>query len=518
VTGTVLNAATDEPVPRALVTLHAAAARTTFSDNNGAFSIEGVPEGRFTITAEKPGFFNQQERESGGRRRPQLIQTGPDMEAVALRLAPEAVIYGRLLDANEQPIESVSVRLFRSVARNGVLRWESRGYTSSDEDGAFRLPNLQPGRYYLSAGPEVSRDNSAFTQPEKPRTGWPGLYYPGVPDLASAAPIRLGAGQQVEADLTMNRVPLYAVAGMVSGVVPGQPVSLQVLSPSGDALPVATQFSSETGTFDIRLPAGMYRLRAMGQAGEQQLRADTRISVNKDITQLHLALQPAAIIPIHARMENRAQDSGQRSPAVLARSIGTEFGDIPPLSVQLISSEPGGTDAYSIVQETKGNRSLVLQGIEPGRYSTLISPHGGWYVESATCGSTNLLNEDLVIAGGGGCSMELLLRNDSGMISLSVKTSQPNIGGMALLVPVRGRAAPRTIPFNSSAKSGELWANMNVAPGEYMVYAFDSIDGIEYSNPEALRPYTSQATPVTISPGETTKVTAQLIQSGADTP
>ena len=38
--------------------------------------------------------------------------------------------------------------------------------------------------------------------------------------------------------------------------------------------------------------------------------------------------------------------------------------------------------------------------------------------------------------------------------------------------------------------------------------------GVEYSNPEVLRSYASQATPVTISPGQTTKVTAQLIQTG----
>jgi hypothetical protein len=34
-------------------------------------------------------------------------------------------------------------------------------------------------------------------------------------------------------------------------------------------------------------------------------------------------------------------------------------------------------------------------------------------------------------------------------------------------------------------------------------------------NPEILRSYASQATAVTISPGQTTKVSAQLIHSGA---
>ena len=364
-----------------------------------------MPAGRVTIAAQKPGYFGQQERE-GSFRAPVTVEVGPKTDPITLSLAPESVIYGRLLDSNEQPIESVSVRLLRAVSRNGKVRWESRGYANSDEDGAFRFPNLQPGTYYLSAGPEVSRTNSMFTEPEKPRSGWPGLYYPGVPDLSAASPIRVSAGQKVEANLSMNRVPLHSVAGMVSGFLPGQGVTLQVQNPSGDTLPVATQFSSDTGAFDIQLPAGMYRLRAMSQAGEQPLRADVRISVNKDLTQLHLPLQPAAAIPIHAHMDNRAQDTGQHPGGMAGHRPGMEAGDdVPPLSVRLISTEPGGTDAFSIVKGTRGSRTLVLQAVEPGRYAAEISPYGGWYVESASCGNTNLLTEDLVITAGGGCSM-----------------------------------------------------------------------------------------------------------------
>lgn len=513
VSGTVVNSATGEGISRALVTLQASPARTAFTDSNGGFSIEGINAGRFPLTAQKPGYFSQGERE--GAYRSQVVEVGPNTDSLVVKLIPESVLYGRLMDSNEQPVEGVSVRLLRTVSRNGKTKWESRGYTVSDEDGAFRFANLQPGTYYLSAGPEASQVNSPFTNPEKPRVGWPGLYYPGVPELSAAAPIRITAGQSAQADITMNRVPLYSLAGMVSGFVPGQAVSIMVQTPSGDNVPVGTHFSSESGAFDIRLPAGSYRLRALSQSGEQQLRAELRVNVNKDLTQLHLPLQPATTITIHAQTENRAQDSGQRSPGALARRMGLPGSELPPVNVQLVSTEPGGNDVYSTVQGIQGNRTLVLRGVEPGRYAAVISAHSGWYVESATCGNTNLLGDDLVITGGGACSMELLLRNDSGMISLNVRASQPT-SGMAVLVPSKGRANPRTLPFNTAEKNRESWVNTYVAPGEYLVYAFDSLDGIEYSNPEALRPYSSQATAVTVAPGETAKVTAQLIQTGEE--
>jgi hypothetical protein len=517
VTGTVVNSATGEGIPRAMVTLQGFPARTAFTDSNGGFMVEGVAAGRFSITAQKPGYFGQQERGGVGRS-PQFVVVGAGENNVTVKLSPESVLHGRLIDSNDQPVEGVSVRLLRTTSRNGKLKWEPRGYAASDEDGGFRFANLQPGTYYLSAGPEASRANSAFTGPEKPRTGWPGLYYPGVPELSAAAPIRIAAGQQVQADLTMNKVPLYSVAGMVSGFMPGQGVSILVQTTSGDNVPVATHFSSDSGVFDIRLPAGSYRLRAMSQSGEQQLRADLRINVNKDLTQLNLPLQPATSIPIHVQLENRSQDTGQLGAAArMARRSGLDVGEIPPVNVQLVSTEPGGNDSYSTVQGIKGSRTLVLQGVEPGRYSAVISAHGGWYVESATCGNNNILTDDLVITGGGGCSMELLLRNDSGTVRLSVKSSQPQSGGTALLVPVRGRGAARVLPFETQEENaGDTWTSMSLAPGEYMVYAFDNIDGIEYANPEALRPYASQATAVTVSPGETAKVTAQLIQTGDD--
>ena len=53
-----------------------------------------------------------------------------------------------------------------------------------------------------------------------------------------------------------------------------------------------------------------------------------------------------------------------------------------------------------------------------------------------------------------------------------------------------------------------------LAPGDYLVYAFDHADKIEYTNPEALQPYASQATPVTLSANQETHVMLTLIHAG----
>ena len=284
--------------------------------------------------------------------------------------------------------------------------------------------------------------------------------------------------------MIMNRVPLYTVSGAVIGFVPGQGVSLQVQNPSGDPVGAGVRFHHATGEFEIHLPAGSYRLKAFSQAGEQQVRCDVRITVEKGLTQLQLALQPAVSIPIHAHVEDRAQDAGQS-----ARSRGfvpaQGANELPPVSVHLIATDPGGQDVYSVNSGTRGNRTLSLRSVEPGRYTAEISAYGGWYVQSAECGNTNLL-ADLVVTAGNSCTMELALRNNGGTLSAKVDSSATT--GMAVLAPARGRGAPRTAHFYTT--EAEKLASINIGaivPGDYLLFAFDNPAGVEYSNPKVLR-------------------------------
>ncbi len=314
--------------------------------------------------------------------------------------------------------------------------------------------------------------------------------------------------------MVMNRVPLYTVSGIIVGGLPDKGVSVQVLNSSGEFVAAGVRFHRETGEFETHLPPGSYRLKAYSQAGEQQLRSDVRITVEKDLTQLQLALQPAMSIPIHARMDDRAQAAQSATSRGFAGARATD--DSPPISIHLIASESGVADAYSINGGRQDHRGPGLPSVEPGRYTAEFSPYGGWYVESAQCGSTNLLTEELLVTAGTSCTLELTLRNDGGTLNATVEGAKSAGSGMALLVPVRGRTNPRQLHFytNDPASAPQMHAD-SLAPGDYLLYAFDNPEGVEYSNPEVLRSYASQATPVTISAGQRTKVSTQLIQTGA---
>ena len=356
-----------------------------------AHSAEGVSPGRYSLQAQKPGFFGPQER--GGSRSVQSVEVGANSDALVIKLAAENVIYGRLTETNGQPVESVGLRLMQRVLRNGIWRMESRSSANTDDDGAYRFANLQPGTYYVSAGPDVSHREALFNDSNVPRTGWPGMYYPQAPDIASAAPIHVTSGQKMQADMVMNRVPLYTVSGVVLGDTPDRGVSIQVQNSSGDFVAAGVRFHGATGEFETQLPAGSYRLKAYAQAGEQQLRSEVRITVEKDLTQFQLALQSAVSIPIHARVDDRAQNSAQSAKSrAFAGARGAD--DSLPISIHLIASEPGVPDAYSANGGTQGNRTLACARLsrDATPLSSLPMVAGTWSRRNAvmrTCSPRN---------------------------------------------------------------------------------------------------------------------------------
>ncbi len=496
-----MNSVTGESVGHALVWLSGASQRTVFTDGEGHFQIEGLPAGTVTVRAQKPGYFSQENPGRGGNG---LVTVGSNMSSVVLKLTPQSTISGRITDATGQAIEHLPVRLTAKPLREGRKHWEPRGQQQTDEDGRYRFANLMSGTYYLSAGPG-SDDTRLLAGNERPKTGYPSVYYPDVPDLASAAPIQLAAGQHAEADFSMSAGPVYHISGRVSP--PQQSVGFQFLSQAGDDLSLPIRFHGDTNTFDIYgVPPGTYEVKAFSQAGpDQPLRAEARVNVAANVENLNLLFAPAVYIPVVVRMESRASSS---------EGAGASGMQGPPISVRLIPSDPTTPESYStVVRGSPGAYSVMLQNVEPGKYSVDLIPRGAWYVQSAQYGQTNLLYDDLSIAAAGQTySMEVVLRNDSATLTGTVRTSD-GTGAQATVVAVPEPASKIAAKVaRASSQNGFIFNGL--APGEYLIYAFDYADGIEYSNPDVLQAYASQAAHVTLSPNQKTQVALDLISTG----
>ena len=264
--GTVVNSVTGEPIRRALVSLFYNQQVSVMTDSDGRFEFEGLQRGRTSVSAQKPGFFGEQELAgSGVRGRLSQFAVSPDAPAAVIKLTPEAIISGRILDTDGLPIRGLILRAVTQKVVQGRKEWQQGLIARTDADGAYRIINLMPGSYFLIAGPGRAPAFVTGTD-DTSDLGYPAVTYP-----SETAPLRINAGQQVEANFSIKPEPFFSVSGSVSGTSPGGRYQLQMLSRiPGVRMPIAMAApDAESGTFTFpRVARGDYTLQARGFNGD----------------------------------------------------------------------------------------------------------------------------------------------------------------------------------------------------------------------------------------------------------
>jgi hypothetical protein len=493
--GTVVNSVTSEPVIRSLVSV--SNGQYAMTDNSGRFRFDGIPAGQVSVSAEKPGFFNPAQTESLEPR--VRVNLTANVGDVVLKLMPQAVVAGRITSIDGGPLEDFPVRLYARKIVDGRAQWQSTGQSQTDEDGQFRIANLRPGQYCLSAGPEHRRliapsgEGAAMPGRNNGQSGYPQAFYADASDLASATQIDLFPGQQFEADFSLKKEPLYEISGQVVGAPPGDSVGWTLLNSSGEPLN-SLRFRPERQQFFGYVPAGRYTLHFFARHESQQLSANVPVTVAGNTVGIQAVLAPETAIPVNIRVESNTPRPVHSMLQAVVR--------LRPYSVGLEQTEYASTPAQ------QGNGPNYIVGAPPGTYSVEVQALGAMYVQSATSGSIDLLSEPLAIPSGSKVEpIDLTLRDDGGRVSGNVQGQGP---GTVLLVPERGaRSDIKSMEFSG----GGSFSFDQVRPGDYFVVAVRQASDLEYKNPDVLAPYLSRAAHVTVSPRQEVNVNLELIES-----
>ena len=70
--------------------------RNAFSDSDGHFQFDGLPPGQITVTAQKPGFFSDQDVNGPPI---ELDHDRFEQQRHHVKLVPQSAIYGRVTDS-----------------------------------------------------------------------------------------------------------------------------------------------------------------------------------------------------------------------------------------------------------------------------------------------------------------------------------------------------------------------------------------------------------------------------------
>jgi hypothetical protein len=527
--GVVLNALTNKPVGRALVTLMELAA---LSDSDGRFAFDvrlsmgnladgaalrpslGVPSGfPMVLMARRPGYLTMQ--------RPTMLllrDKSPEVPELTIKIMPESILRGRLATSAGEPPIGVQVQIFRKQVQDGLANWALVGAAQTNSRGEYRFADLPAGDYKVMTREWVENESLVPASPG-PMTGYPPVYYPNELDLATAAPIHLAAGETAQVDLNLRAQPYYQVSIPVMNVPHGTGLNVTVGEEDGSS-GFSLGFNPQTQKIEGSLPNGAYDVRIIS-FGEVQSSAAARIEIaGGPFHGAPISLVSSGVIPVVVREEYTA-DSGT---ATREGPVFSRIGNRRPRPLELIL-RPDGTNSPTAGLRNptgKGNEGLVVENAREGKYRVLVMPNRG-YVAAATSGGVDLLHEPLVVgAGGASAPIEITLRDDTATLDGTVSPipptgGEPNpygAGGFVFCYPIESEVGRLVQGF---AGVDGKFSIENLPPGRYLVLAFSTPNqNLEYRNQEVLRQYEPKGTIVSLEPGQKAEVKVSVLTEDED--
>lgn len=506
ISGRVLNALTGEPVRRVSLTLRPdhtpgqdQKGYAAVSAEDGSFRIGQLPAGAYWLAAESPAYARATYSATGRTRRGEMIRLEPGQtrNGLVFLLQPLGVIAGRVLDEAGEPVMLANVVLAQRRYENGRWRLAVAGNRMTQDTGEFRFPFLRPGRYLISA--------SAPSHPTGAAAGgkdevYAQTYHPNAPNLDGAAELRIGPGTQLEdIEIRLLKSPVFQVLGVFEGsAVSSNSVWLMRRDGDGSELSLASAVTMDAdGRFVFpRVSPGNYRIAVPASSDRKIYRGAADIVVAQEDLE-HV------VVPALAPASVRGRVHVEGAPAAYSRLSSEE---IHPFEVTLLAiEEPPLPRRPTSVRVASLGGEFEIGPVNGGRYTFRCRGGAlGAYLKSVRVNGETSEGGAFHIQAGATADLELTFAFDSARVR-------------GVVTGVDGQALPGAVvtvtqlPLIAERPNGPRSANSNpegifhldsLAPGEYLIQAWEDIEDGAQFDPETQSRAAQWARRVTLSPGE----------------
>ncbi|HEV2400908.1 MAG TPA: carboxypeptidase regulatory-like domain-containing protein [Candidatus Sulfotelmatobacter sp.] len=509
-----------QPVKKALIELIAenqseAGDYTAVTGPDGAFRIENVLPGRYHLFAEHTGLLDSDKERGRSDGRILTITAGQDLKDIHLRLQAAAVIRGRVTDEDGDPLQNAEVTVLRQTFVGGHNRWEQAGAERTNDLGEYRIANLPAGNVYVSVNPppdfrSMIEAAGVAAHDEKPAaTTYQTTFYPGTPDRSQASPIQLHAGDDFPANFSLTPSPSLTIRGSVVNLPPRASASIMLQSRDFSLVMTGAEMHKD-GTFVFHdVSPGNYTIMASVEGSAVPMTARQSLQVGStNVEGLRLTPQPGATVQGHLRLESRTQLRFDPERIFLSLQMvdAAEENDTAPVFRESFSNiaHVAADGSFQWVDVPAGNYYVQILGDGEG--------NGDWYVKSVASGGRDL-NDAGIAVNGGTVMVDLLASANGGVADGVVVNSKGEPFANAIVVAVPEQALRgRTDHFRKtvSDQTGRFSLH-GLRPGDYTVYAWESVEGEAYYSADFLRTYEGQGTTLHVSDGDHKSLQVQLI-------
>ena len=508
-----------EPVKKALIELIAESQSdggnyTALTGVDGGFRIENIVPGRYRLFAERTGYqeIDKHRRRTEGR--VLTLTAGQEIKDLVIHVQAAAVIEGRVTDEDGDPMPEAQVAVLRQTFVAGRSHWEQVGAERTNDLGEYRIAGLAAGGYFVSVTPPpdfrslieaTSNAPAAAVHNAPPLSDKPAAatyqttYYPGTRDRGQAAPIQLHAGDDFPVNFSLTPSPSLTIRGSVVNLPPGSTATIMLQSRDFGLVLNGAEMHKD-GSFEIRdvAPGSLHNSRhgrqrggahdgasgAAGHVGERGRSANSR-------------LKPAGSIRGRLRME--AGSDARPDPSQMFLLLRSADGDDDALSVFTMEA------SFSTLAHVNADGSFEWKNVPAGHYSVQISDASAmpdWFLKSVAAGRDA---GDSGFSVSGGTTTLDLVASANGAVADGIATNQkdePVADAVIVAVPeARFRNRPDRYRKAVTDQSGRFTIR-GLPPGDYTLFAWESVDGEAYYNPEFLKSCEGQGKALSVSEGE----------------
>ncbi len=476
--GNVVSATTRQPLRRARVFLqHAGNSGSGYfdtTDEHGRFSISNAAPGKYTVLVQRDGYLPQSSARWGGYRMPAVFTLGSSQphSDFTFEMQPWSVIAGHVQFEDGEPAIFVNARVYHEYWYRNRHGYTVAGSALTDDRGAYRVPGLAPGRYYVAAvyeraapGKDVAEQHHYLANDGTRRElRYTMTFHSQTQKLVEALPVDVQPAQELDdIDVLLAPVPVVHIRGVVTNGHTGQTIlnaSLDLRRADADDLPslaLAAQVRFDRdGNFDIAdVPPGPYVLVVNAADNDSLLAARTFLNVSENgVNDLHITAAPDIRWTGHIDVD----------PPQASSLAGLQ-----------VSFEPRRDGAAPRRATVARDGSFSLSVVPEEMYDLFVLnlPNGA-YIESATASSVDFLRSGVRLeAGANPPSLTIKIRGNGPSVAGTVSTSGRTAASGANVALVPDPPVGRVQRYVTA--STDRWGRYTiegVAPGHYIALAW----------------------------------------------
>jgi hypothetical protein len=499
IAGIVVSKADAHPLGRARILLRDALDQRKFqsvvTSENGKFEFSGLPAGKYSLEGAKRGFISAGYEQHDQFSTAIVTGAGLDTETLALRLAPDAVITGKILDEVGEPLRHAIVTLYYVNHSGGLDQIHQFSNAQADDQGMYEITPLIPGTYFLSATgtpwyavhPNSEGANSALGVHTAPTAtvdrsldvAYPVTYYPDVLEAESAMPIPVRGGDRVQVDVHINPVPALRLLFRVPGDANNGFTYPQLQQPAFDGSTSVQTTGGRMvspGLVEITgIPAGRYNVRMNGGGSGLQMNG---LDLSKDGEEIDTS-------------------SGEAPSNV---KVSVQIPGETVLPSRLFVGLRSGRRVIAAWRPIDPKGEVQLDQITPGRYELLVA--GGtkpYSIAHIASEGGEVSGHTLTVVAGSSPSLSLRLVGGSVEVQGMVKRAgKVFAGAMVVLVPKDPEIDHDLFRRDQSDLDGTFTLH-GVIPGSYSLLAIENGWDLDWSKPGVIAAYRKQGRTIQVA-------------------